>query len=57
MNNMWSDDRRRKLEQNVKSLITCIINTDFSCCAFYEKMNKNFLKKVLSTERNNWANV
>jgi len=47
------------LGQNVKALITSKFNTDFSCCDFYEKMksNKDFLKKVLSTEMYDWANV
>jgi len=36
--------------------ITCKINTDFSCCDIYEKIksNRDFLKKVLSTEKNDW---
>jgi len=38
MNYMWSDNRYRMLEQNVKTPITCKINTDFSCCDFYEKI-------------------
>jgi len=34
-------------------------NTDFSCCDFYEKIksNKDFLKKVLSTEKHGSENV
>jgi len=36
MNNMWSDNISRMLEQNVKPLITFKI-TDFFCCAFYAK--------------------
>jgi len=58
MNNM-SDNRSRILEQNVKALITCKINTDCSCCDFYDKIksNKDFLKKVLSTEKYDRANV
>jgi len=47
------------LGQNVKALITSKINTYFSCCDFYEKIksNKDFMKKVLSTEMYHWANV
>jgi len=45
------------LEQNVKAVITCKINTDWSCSGFYEnvKLNNVFLK-VLSTEKYDWAN-
>ena len=45
MNNMWSDHRSKMLEQNVKALITCKINSNLSSCDFYEKVksNKNFL--------------
>jgi len=59
MNNTWCDNRSRMLEQNVKTLITCKIATDFSCCDFYEKIksNKDFLKKILYTEKYDWANV
>jgi len=45
MNNMWSDQyRNRILEQNMKTLITCKSNTNFSYCDFYEKIkwNKKF---------------
>ena len=53
INNMWSNHRSKILEQNVKALITCKINSNLSCCNFYEKVksNKNFLKKVLSTDK------
>jgi len=59
MNNMWPGNRSRMLEKNVKALNTCKINTGFSCCDFYKKIksNKVFLKKVLSTEKYDWANV
>jgi len=59
MNSMWSDNRSRMLEQHVKALIACKINTDFSCCDFYEKMNSNkdILKKILFIEKYDWANV
>jgi len=45
-------------EKNVKPLITCRI-TDYFCCDFYEKIksSEDFLKKVLSTEKYDWANV
>ena len=45
-------------KQNVTPLITCKI-TDYFCCDFYEKikLNVDFLKKVLSTEKYDWANV
>jgi len=51
--------RNRILERNVEALITCKINTDFSCCDFQENItsNKDVLKKVLSTEKYCWANV
>ena len=41
------------LEHNVIALITSKINTDFPPYDFYEKIqsNKDFLKKVLSTEK------
>jgi len=47
------------LEQNVKAFLTCKINNDFSCCDFWDKINrkKHFLKKVLSTEKYDWANM
>jgi len=51
---MWSDNRSRILEENVKSLITCnLINTGFCCCEFYDKIksSKDLLKKVLSAEK------
>jgi len=56
---MRSDNRSQMLEQNVKALITCKINTVFSSCDFYEKTNSNkvFLKKVLSTEKRDWPNM
>jgi len=56
---MPSDNRSRILEQNVKALITSKINTDFSSSDFYEKIksNKDFLKKVLSTEKYDWQNI
>jgi len=59
MNNIWSDHRSKMLEQNVKALITCKTNSNLSCCDFYEKVksNKTFLKKVLCTEKYDWANV
>jgi len=59
MNDMWSDNRNRMLEQNVKSVVTCKINTDFFCCDCYEKIksSKDLLKTVLSTEKCDWANV
>jgi len=42
MNNMWSDQyRNRILEQNMKTLITCKSNTNFSYCDFYEKIKWN----------------
>jgi len=58
MSTMWSDNRSRILEKNVKPLITCKI-TDFFCHDFYEKIksSEDFLKKVLSTEKYDWANV
>jgi len=42
----------------VKPRITCRIS-DYFCCDFYEKIksSKYFLKKVLSTEKYDWANV
>jgi len=35
------------------------INTGFSCCDFNEKIksNKDFLKKIFSTKKYDWANV
>jgi len=59
MNSMWSDNRNRMLEQHVKALIAFKINTDFSCCAFYEKIksNKDILKKILLIEKYDWTNV
>jgi len=59
MDNMCPGNRSRMLEKNVKALDTCKINTDFSCCDFSEKIrsNKVFLKKVLSTEKYDWADV
>jgi len=47
------------LEQNVKALITIKIKTVFSSCDFYEKTKSNidFLKKVLSTEKDDWPNM
>ena len=53
MNNMWSDYRNRVLEQNVKVLMSFTFNINLCCCEFYEKIksNKDFLKKVLFTEK------
>ena len=47
------------LEQNVKAPMSCKINTNLSCCDFYEKIksNKDFLKEVLLTKKYGWANV
>jgi len=58
MKSMWSESRNRMLEQNVKAVITCKINTDWSCSDLYEnvKLNNVFLKKVLCTEKYDWAN-
>jgi len=59
MNSMWSDNRSRMLEQHVKALVPCKIDTDFSCCDFYEKIksNNDILKKILFIEKYDWANV
>jgi len=56
---MRSDNRSEMLEQNVKALITNKINTVISSRDFYEKIksNKDFVKKVLSTEKYNWPNM
>jgi len=56
---MRFDNKSRMLEHNVIALITSKINTDFSPCDFYEKIksNKDFLKKVLSTEKYDWPNM
>ena len=42
----------------MKAVITCKIDTDWSRSDFYEnvKLNNVFLKKVLSTEKYDWAN-
>ena len=42
----------------MKPFITCKI-ADFFCCDFYEKIisSKDFLKKVLSTEKYDCADV
>ena len=47
------------LEQHVKALVPCKIDTDFSCCDFYEKIksNNDILKKILFIEKYDWANV
>ena len=36
-----------------------LINTDFCCCDFYDKIksSKDLLKKVVSAEKYDWANV
>jgi len=48
MNNMWSDNRSRMLEQNMKARITCKINTDFSCYDFYENIKSDkFLEESI----------
>jgi len=57
---MWSDNRSRVLEVNVKPLDTCnLINTDFCCCDSYDKIksSKDLMKKVLSAEKCDWANM
>ena len=55
MNSMWSLINVQK--QNVKTLVCKSINTGFSGCDFYDKKsNKDFLKKILSTEKHYWAN-
>jgi len=58
MNNMWTDNRDTKLEKNVEVLITCKISTDISWCDSSQKIqsNKDFLKKLFSTEKYNWVN-
>jgi len=59
INNMWSN-KSRMLEENVKPLITCnLINTDFCRGNFYDKIksSKDLLKKALSAEKYDWANV
>jgi len=45
--------------QNVTALITCKYNPDFFCCYFNEilKSSKDFLKKVLPTEKHDLANA
>ena len=49
MNNMWSGNWRRMLEQNVQVLITCKINTAFSCCDFYEsKIEQRILETIVA---------
>jgi len=59
LNSMRSDNKSRMLKQNVTALITSKINADFSSCDFYEKIksNKDFLKKMLFTEKHDWPNM
>ena len=51
MKNMLSDDRSNMPEQNVKALLMCKSNIDFTCTEFYENIKSNvvLLKKVLDT--------
>jgi hypothetical protein len=55
MGNIWSAERGRLLVSTVKHLLNVKINSERSCCEFYDviKTNKPFLKKVMSSEKYN----
>jgi hypothetical protein len=55
MGNIWSAERGRLLVSTVKHLLNVKINSELSCCEFYDviKTNKPFLKKVMSSEKYN----
>jgi hypothetical protein len=55
MGNIWSAERGRRSVSTVKHLLNVKINSEFSCCEFYDviKTNKPFLKKVMSSEKYN----
>jgi hypothetical protein len=52
---IWSAERCRLSVSTVKHLLNVKINSEFSCCEFYDviKTNKPFLKKVMSSEKYN----
>jgi hypothetical protein len=47
MGNIWSAERGRLLVSTVKHLLNVKINSELSCCEFYDviKTSKPFLKK------------
>jgi hypothetical protein len=53
MGNIWSAERGRLSVSTVKHLLNVKINSELSCCEFYDviKSNKPFLKKVMSSEK------
>jgi hypothetical protein len=53
MGNIRSAERGRLSVSTVKHLLNVKINSEFSCCEFYDiiKTNKPFLKKVMSSEK------
>jgi hypothetical protein len=55
MGNIWSAERGRLSVSTVKHLLNVKINSELSCCEFYDviKTNKPFLKKVMSCEKYN----
>jgi hypothetical protein len=55
MGNIWSAEKGRLLVSTVKHLLNVKINSELSCCEFYDviKTNQPFLKKVMSSEKYN----
>lgn len=57
MNKVWSEDRSCMSESTVKALISCKMNINLTCSQFFDKIKSNskMLKKVISTEKYEWA--
>jgi hypothetical protein len=55
MGNIWSAESGRLSVSTVKHLLNVRINSELSCCVFYDviKTNKPFLKEVMSSEEYN----
>jgi hypothetical protein len=55
MGNIWSAERDKLLGSTVKHLLNVKINSELSCCEFYDviKTIKPFLEKVMSSEKYN----
>jgi hypothetical protein len=55
MGNIWSAERGRLLVSTVKHLLNVKINSELSCCEFYDVIKKQAIseKKVMSSEKYN----
>jgi hypothetical protein len=53
MGNIWSAERGRLSVSTVKHLLNVKINSELSCCEFYDVNKQTISKKVMSSEKYN----